>query len=69
KTFLVIVPIMVFGVVFGFLGHYVQVGPLFTAEPVKAKLERLDPIKGIKRRFSVRALVELPKSLLKIAIL
>ena len=67
-AFLVIVPIMLVGVIFGFLGNYMQVGPLFTAEPLKAKLERLDPIKGAKRIFSVRALVELAKSLMKIAI-
>ncbi len=48
--------------------NYVQVGFLVTGEPLKMKLERLDPIKGFKRIFSMRALVELVKSLLKISI-
>jgi flagellar biosynthesis protein FlhB len=65
----IMAPIMVIGLIFGILGNYVQIGFLFTTEPLKAKLERLDPIKGAKRIFSVRALVELAKSLLKIAII
>lgn len=62
-------PIMLIGLIFGFFGNYLQVGPLFTAEPLKAKLERINPIKGAKRIFSVRALVELGKSVLKVCII
>ncbi|RNF38744.1 flagellar biosynthesis protein FlhB [Planococcus salinus] len=65
----IVAPIMLIGLVFGVLGNYIQVGPLFTVEPLKAKLERVNPIKGAKRIFSIRALVELAKSLLKIAII
>lgn len=65
----IMAPIMIVALIFGVLGNYVQIGFLFTPEPLKAKLERIDPIKGAKRIFSVRALVELAKSLLKIAII
>ncbi|AST97531.1 flagellar biosynthesis protein FlhB [Niallia circulans] len=59
-------PIMALTVLAGAFASFVQVGSLFTAEPMKLKLEKLDPIKGAKRIFSTRALVELGKSMLKI---
>src|SRR5690606_30929296 len=42
---------------------------LFTTEPLKFDLKKIDPIQGAKRIFSIRALVELLKSLLKIVII
>jgi flagellar biosynthetic protein FlhB len=45
-----------------------QVGFLFTMEPLKMKISKLDPIQGFKRIFSLRAIVELLKSILKIII-
>lgn len=65
----IMAPIMLAAVVFGILGNYVQVGSMFTTEPLKMQLNRLDPIQGAKRIFSIRALVELAKSLMKIAII
>lgn len=65
----IVAPIMAIAMVSGFLGNYIQVGSLFTTDPLKMKLERLDPIQGAKKIFSMRALVELVKSLLKIAII
>lgn len=43
-----------------------QVGSLFTTEPLKPKLSRLNPIEGLKRMFSMNALMNLVKSILKI---
>lgn len=65
----ILAPIMGAAIVFGFFGNFIQVGSLFTTDPLMAKLERIDPIQGAKRIFSMRALVELAKSLLKIAII
>lgn len=62
-------PMMGAAIVFGILGNFIQVGAMFTTDPLKMKLDRLDPIQGAKRIFSVRALVELAKSLLKISII
>lgn len=52
----------------GILANLLQVGPLLTVEPIKPKLERINPISGLKRIFSLRAVVDLIKSLLKVAI-
>lgn len=62
-------PIMLAGVIAAFIANYIQVGVMFTTEPLKPKLEKLDPIKGAKRIFSLRAIVELLKSLLKISVI
>src|SRR5699024_6247169 len=43
-----------------------QSGFLMTLEPLKFDLNKINPIQGAKRIFSLRALVELAKSLLKI---
>lgn len=68
-AFKIMAPIMVTAIVFGILGNYIQVGAMFTTEPLKMKLERINPIQGAKKVFSLRALIELAKSLLKIAII
>ncbi len=61
-------PVFLITVVAGIMSNYVQIGFLFTAEPLMMKLEKLNPIEGAKRIFSLRSLVELFKSILKISI-
>lgn len=46
----------------------VQVGLLNNEEALEPKLEKLDPISGFKRIFSLRALVEGLKSIIKLAL-
>ncbi|MDL2219913.1 flagellar biosynthesis protein FlhB [Ruminococcaceae bacterium OttesenSCG-928-O06] len=48
---------------------FAQTRGLFSGEKLKPKFGNLSPLKGFKRMFSVRGLVELLKSLLKIIIL
>ncbi|MDP4087918.1 MAG: fused FliR family export protein/FlhB family type III secretion system protein [Bacillota bacterium] len=60
----VVVPIMVFGV----LGNYIQTGFIFSSEPLKPKLSKLNPLSGFKRIFSVRSVVELIKQLALVSI-
>lgn len=64
---IILLPVMLIAVVAGVVGNLIQFGILFTAEPLKFDLKKIDPIKGFKRIFSVRALVELMKSILKIS--
>lgn len=65
----IVLPVMVIAVIAGVAGNFLQFGLLFTTEPLKFDLTKLDPIKGIKRMFSVRALIELLKSILKISLI
>src|SRR5690625_2448287 len=59
-------PIVLIVIVAGLASNLMQVGFLFTAEPLKFDLKKIDPIQGAKRIFSIRAIVELLKSLFKI---
>src|SRR5690606_56501 len=52
-----------------FLGPAMLGGLVWSADALVPKLERLDPMRGLKRIFSVQALVELGKTLLKFAVL
>lgn len=63
-----VLPIMGACFVAALLITYLQVGFVFTAEPLNPKLERLNPVQGFQRIFSKRALVELLKSLLKVVV-
>ena len=60
------VPFMAAALLAGVFSNYIQVGFLFTTEPLMMKLEKLNPIEGFKRIFSIRAIVELLKSVLKV---
>ncbi len=66
KIFLICLPIFAIAFVLGMLTNVIQVGWHPTLEPLKPKLGNLSPLKGIKRMFSVKSLVELIKSLLKL---
>ena len=65
----IVLPIMAIAVIAAIIANMLQVGVLFTSEPLKFDLKKIDPIQGAKRIFSVRALVELLKSLFKITVI
>jgi flagellar biosynthetic protein FlhB len=46
-----------------------QSGPVLSVEPLRPKLERLNPVEGFKRLFSVRAAYEIVKTLVKFVVL
>ncbi|MGJ9381425.1 flagellar biosynthesis protein FlhB [Salipaludibacillus neizhouensis] len=66
QSTIVLAPIMLVTICAAIFSNYIQVGFLFAPEAIQVKLSKLDPIKGFKRIFSVRALVEFLKSMLKI---
>ena len=48
---------------------FYQTKMLVTAEPLKPKLSKLNPLEGIKRLFSLRSIIEALKGVVKITIL
>ncbi len=48
---------------------FAQTRFLVTTDPIKPKLSKLNPLKGLKNLFSVKSLIETLKNLLKISIL
>lgn len=64
----VCLPVLGAVVVAGLAVTLLQVGFVFSGEPLAMKLERLNPVEGFQRIFSKRALAEFCKSLLKITL-
>ncbi|NLO82772.1 MAG: flagellar biosynthesis protein FlhB [Clostridiales bacterium] len=65
----VLMPVLSLLLIAGLAVNYWQVGFLFTTRPLVPNLNRLNPVEGFKRILSKRALAELLKSLLKLAII
>src|SRR5262245_33276641 len=63
---LLTVPVAGGAAVVGALVEFLQVGALFTMEPLMPKLEKLNPIDGMKNLFGKKQLVEMLKSIFKI---
>ena len=66
---MIVLPIMGVVAVVSVAANLVQIGFLFTGEPLKFDLKKIDPISGAKRIFSIRAIVELLKSMFKIVVI
>ncbi|MGI6452787.1 MAG: flagellar biosynthesis protein FlhB [Syntrophomonadaceae bacterium] len=64
----VMAPIFILSMAIGLLANFFQVGFLFAPEAIKPKIEHLNPVEGLKRMFSKKALVNCVKTLLKIGI-
>lgn len=57
------------GIVFAiFASSFFQNGVVISHEPIMPKLSKISPIKGLKKLFSMRSIVEFLKSLIKIII-
>ena len=64
-----VLPLMGLAMLAGLAVNFLQVGFLFTTKPLQPKLERISPLKGFKRMFSLSSIVELIKSLGKVIVL
>jgi len=66
---IVLAPLMLVVMAAGVLGNVAQIGFLMTGEKLTPNLGKLNPISGLKRLVSLRSLVELLKSILKLIII
>jgi len=64
-----LLPIVGTAMIAGVAINVIQVGFLFTTKPLGMKLNRISPISGFKRMFSIKTIVDLLKSLLKIVLI
>jgi flagellar biosynthetic protein FlhB len=62
----VLLPFLIPIAVVGFIANVMQVGFQFNTEAIALKLSKLNPVSGLKRLVSLKALVELGKSIIKI---
>lgn len=68
KTLLIFMPFGLIAVFIGVLTNVVQVGFLFTTEPLKPDFKRLNPMEGMKNIFSKKSLFTMFKSIMKLLI-
>lgn len=64
--FIASIPIMAIVCVVGVIAHFLTVGPVFALEVFKFDPKKFDPIQNLKAKFTMKTLVELVKSMLKI---
>ncbi|PAB61254.1 flagellar biosynthesis protein FlhB [Anaeromicrobium sediminis] len=68
KILQIFMPIAGIALVTGLACNYMQIGFLFTTKSLKFDLNKINPISGFKRLFSIRNVVEFFKSILKISL-
>lgn len=66
---LILLPVFLIVFIAGIVSNILQIGFVVTFEPVKPKLDNINPAKGFKRVFSRRSFIELVKIFFKITII
>ncbi len=64
-----VAPVFFAAFTMGILSHIMQFGLLFAPEVLELKWERVNPLKGVKKLFSMRSVVEAVKSIFKFLII
>jgi flagellar biosynthetic protein FlhB len=59
---------MILTVIIAIFGNFAQFGFLLTGDPLKMQFNKINPLEGAKRIFSMRSFVEMVKSILKVLI-
>jgi flagellar biosynthetic protein FlhB len=68
ETLYMLVPLFLFIAIIGIATNIAQTGPIFTLFPLKPDFDRINPVSGFKRIFSLRLIVEAIKSVIKLAL-
>lgn len=66
KMFILTAPVLLITLIVGIGSSVVQVGFLNVEDALQPKLEKLNPLEGLKRIFSLRSVAEAVKSILKL---
>lgn len=67
-TGMLLAPFFFVAVIVAIGGNMVQTGPIFSSFPLKPDIQRLNPVAGFKRIFSMRVLFEGAKSVIKLVL-
>ena len=62
----IVLPVMIVIFITAVLANFIQIGALFTLKTIQPKLSKINPFTGIKRLFSLNALTDLIKNVLKL---
>jgi len=63
-----LLPFLLAVTLIGITANVLQVGFMFTMKPLKPKLSKINPLEGVKRLVSPRAVVDLVKNILKVTV-
>jgi len=66
---ILLLPLFLLVMIVGFFSSVFQIGWLFTTQPLSPDFSKLDPVKGLGRMFSMKSVVDLVKSVLKIILI
>ena len=69
KIFYIIGPLLICLALMALIINFVQVGFLFNTQALKPKLSKFNPIKGMKKLFSPKSLVNMLRNVVKLAII
>jgi len=64
-SFLLSMPVLGAAFIVGLAANYLQVGFLFTTQPLIPDIKKINPIAGLKQMFSKKRLIELLKQMIK----
>ncbi|WMI80970.1 flagellar biosynthesis protein FlhB [Anaerotignum sp. MB30-C6] len=65
----IVAPVILISVSLSIIATVAQTKPLFVVDSLKPKFNRINPLQGIKRLFSLKSLFDVIKGIIKIAIL
>jgi flagellar biosynthesis protein FliR/FlhB len=68
RIMMIFLPIAIPIMIIGIIANVAQTGKVLTTETLKPKLEKINPLSGFKRMFSIKAFVDLIKNLLIVSI-
>lgn len=66
---LCVLPLLLAVCLMGITANVFQIKLLFTFEPMKPSLEKINPISGFKKIFAMKSIIELLKQLLKLTVI
>ncbi len=69
KVTVIMGPLLLLAFAVAYISNLLQVGFLYTLEPISPKLSKIDPIAGFGRLFSKRSLGQLVKSIAKVLVI
>lgn len=66
--FILLLPLVVAMIAAGILVNILQIGVLFTGEPIRPKFDKINPVEGFKRIFSRRSLETFTRDIIKVVV-
>ena len=69
KVILTALPFLAIAMFVGVISNIIQIGWLVTTKPLEPKFGNLNPLKGVKRLFSFKSVINLLKSIAKMSVL